>query len=90
MCASRGQGEAETWLYGVQAAGAGGKGKGKQRGQSGEMGGGKQWGQETQRERWGGRGVKDRLGKGEGDGRAPRLLRVGTARAGTKGEDLSN
>lgn len=41
-------------------------------------------------ERWGGRGVKDKLGKGEGDGRAPRLLRVGTARAGTKGEDLSN
>lgn len=54
------------------------------------MGGGKQWGQETQRERWGGRRVKDRLGKGEGYGRAPRLLRVGTARAGTKREDLSN
>lgn len=27
MCASRGQGEAEMWLCGVQAAGAGGKRK---------------------------------------------------------------
>lgn len=71
-------------------AGAGGKGNTKRtEWRDGEVGG-KQWGQETQRERWGGRGVKDRLGKGEGDRRAPRLLRVGTARAGRKREDLSN
>lgn len=36
------------------------------------------------------RGMKDRQGKGEGDGRAPRLHRVGTARAETKREDFSN
>lgn len=46
MRASRGQGEAETWLCGVQAAGA--CGKGNRNTKRGEMGGEKQWRQETQ------------------------------------------
>lgn len=66
-----------------------GKGREIQRGQSGEMG---VRNSEERRhgERRSRRGMKDRQGKGEGDGRAPRLHRVGTARAETKREDFSN
>lgn len=64
-----------------------GKGREIQRRQSGKTGEEKQWGQETRRKTWGGRGMRDKQGKGEGDGRGPRLHRVRTARAETKRED---
>lgn len=66
-----------------------GKGREIQRGQSGEMEGEKQWGQET----WGKmereRGERQtRQGRGR---KSPQLCRVGTARAETKREeDLGN
>lgn len=78
----------ESRLCRVQAAGAGGKRKRNTKRAEWRDGGRGTVGDRRHEERWS--GMKDRQGKGEGGGRAPRLHRVGTARAETKREDLSN